>query len=144
VSADLIGALRLIHSVTGFLVRLTPAQLKDVAEGRLQLSVGAAVESHAPVATQKAPEAPRLTPVPEDQFAEIAAMLRKQETVNDAISYLKSVRIGGKPISRAQLADVAGQVGLTMGRSGTTKPNAIDRIVRHVIGNRVQYEGLRP
>jgi hypothetical protein len=157
VSADLIGVVRLVHRLTGFLVRLTPRQLTELAEGRLTLTVGDPADQPTEFASLPAqPDKPargqaerpsRGRPVADDpadvDYAEIAAMLRKQNTVNDGYTYLAGLRMRGKKPLKRDLVAIAKELNLTL-PGAITVVEATNKLVNHAIGNRRKYDGLRP
>jgi hypothetical protein len=138
VSADLVGMVKLVHQVTGFLVRLSPQQLSGLADGRLSLAVNAAAE---PPETPpgKRPEAGASGA----DFAEIAEALRGQETIDDGLAYLDGVKVGGKKLAKADLLAVGKELQLTLPASSTVA-NAKRKLLEHAIGARRKYAGLAP
>ena len=154
-TADLIGLVRLMHRVTGVLVRLTPRQLADLAEGHLSLTVGDAKEPpmESSVAQLDKPaesQARRASAAgvasvdsASGEYAKIAAVLRGQGSVNDGLAYLNELKINGKRLVKPDLLAVAKELNLTLPPK-TLKADAITKIVNHAIGNRKKFEGLRP
>ena len=154
-TTDLLGVVRLVHRVTGVLVRLTPRQLTDLADGRLSLSIGGAPEPPAdsvpPPLDRPAQAQSRRTsaggPASVDttgvDYAEIAATLREQDTVNDGLAYFNGLKIRGRKPLKVDLLAIAKQLNLTLPPS-VKNADAITKMVNHAIGNRRKFEGLRP
>jgi hypothetical protein len=76
-------------------------------------------------------------------YAEIAAMLRKQDTEEDGLAYLQAIRPRGRKPLKSDLIAVAKELNLTLPAS-VTVADATRRLLNHAIGNRRKYEGLRP
>jgi hypothetical protein len=153
VSVDLLRLVRLLHQVTGFLSRLSPAQLAGIAEGSLTLGlVGTEDERGAPgpvpAEPRRAIAAPRQAaaktdPAADVDYAEIAATLRGKTTVEDGLAYLKGLRLRGRKPLKSDLIAIGRELKLTLPAS-TRIDDATSRIIHHAIGNRRKYEGLRP
>ncbi|WP_433719799.1 hypothetical protein ACQP2Y_33375 [Actinoplanes sp. CA-051413] len=147
-SADLHSLLKLVHQVTGFLLRLPTDQLAGIADGRLPLTVGGEVEPAptAPVAssrpTRQAPQ-PRIQQDTTGDYAEIVEGLRKQETTNDGLAYLAAVRLNGKKLVKNDLLALGRYLNLDM-PSSLKVAQIQGRLVDQAAGARRKYEGLRP
>jgi hypothetical protein len=153
-TVDALGLLRIVHRVTGFLIGLSPAQLTGLAEGRISLGIAddASLDpvpqrSRQEVARDRSSRpAPARAPVPGGEavdYAEIAAMLRKQDTEEDGLAYLQAIRPRGRKPIKSDLIAVAKELNLTLPAS-VTVADATRRLLNHAIGNRRKYEGLRP
>jgi hypothetical protein len=136
-SADLMGMLKLVHQVTGFLVRLSPQQLTGIADGRVKLVVGSGPTP---------PGAPPVEPTKDSSGAdpvEIAATLRRQETVDAGLAYLDGFKVANKKLVKADLLAIAKELKLTLPAS-ITAANAKRKLLEHAIGARKKYAGLAP
>jgi hypothetical protein len=136
-SADLMGMLKLVHQVTGFLVRLSPQQLTGIADGRVKLVVGSAPKPPDTPPVELAKDSSGADPV------EIAATLRRQETVDAGLAYLDVIRVGNKKLVKADLLAIAKELKLTLPAS-ITAANAKRKLLEHAIGARKKYAGLAP
>jgi hypothetical protein len=148
VSADLRTLLKLVHQVTGFLLRLPADQLAGIADGRLPLTVGGEVEPAptAPVVSSRPTRPAPQPPVRQDatgDFAEIVEGLRKQETTNDGLAYLAAVRLNGKKLVKNDLLALGRHLNLDM-PSSLKVAQIQGRLVDQAAGARRKYEGLRP
>lgn len=160
-NVDLRGLLQLVHQVTGFLLRLPPDQLAGIADGRIPLAVGTeGAPEKRPAASGLVP-GPRADPVPipapapatgartaapaepTAEHAEIAAMLRKQETVNDGLAYLAGVRLGRRKLGKSDLIAIGAELNLEIPPSYTIA-KMHSRLADQAIGARKRFEGLRP
>jgi hypothetical protein len=168
-SGDLIGVLKLVHRVTGFLIHLSPQQLAAIAAGDLTLAVnaedphrsasaapspqvaaadpGSESVGAAPVPTQRPePRTPRPESVPVlpgADYAEIAGTLRGQQTVDDGLAFLDGIKVGGKKLAKADLLAIGKELQLTLPAS-VTVANAKRKLLEHAIGARRKYAGLAP
>jgi hypothetical protein len=157
-SADLMGMLKLVHHVTGFLIRLSPQQLTGLADGRLTLAVDRPLpEARQPLVPATLP-AQRADPparpgdvgppasaaeAPKADFAEIAGTLRQHESIDAGLAYLDGFRAGGKKLAKADLLAIGRELQLTLPAS-ITAANAKRKLLEHAIGARKKYAGLAP
>ena len=158
-AGDLQGLLRLVHQVTGFLIRLSPDQLTGIADGRIPLAVGSTslLTSPSPAASQgKTSAAPRpqadarrssggaAAAITTELCTETVATLRKQETTNDGYTYLAGVRVAGKALTVADLRVLAAELDIRELPSKLTKAKLTDLLVDRAIGAQKRHAGLKP
>ncbi|MFI5937005.1 hypothetical protein [Actinoplanes sp. NPDC051494] len=134
-TVDLIGTVRLLHRVFAFLAEQSDDQLADLAAGRATLTAAPA-----------APERPTVVPAQArppatTDYAGIAAALRDQESVNDGVAYLESLRVRGKKPTKQDLIAIAAEMGLTLAPA-TRNPDMIRKLTDHAVGARRKYAGL--
>ncbi len=142
-SADLLGTLRLVHRVTGFLVTLSPAELTDIAAGRLSLKLDKPRLPDPGERTDVDVPPPSPPPTADEVLVRAAAELRTLDSTDAGIAYLKGLKVNGKALAKNDVLTLAGLLGLTLARS-VTKGDATDKVLRHAIGNRRSYAGLTP
>ncbi len=155
---DLLGTVRLLHKVFGFLSQQTAEQLAEIADGRRRISL--ALPSDPPATAPKAEAGPqkpsprkasapaRSTPAdaidaaPDGtDYNEIAAELRSQDSVDAGVVYLRGLKVGGKKPTKADLIGIGRAMGLTLPKS-VTVPVASRKLIEHAIGARKKYAGL--
>ncbi|MEU4240525.1 hypothetical protein [Actinoplanes sp. NPDC026619] len=152
-AVDMVGTIRLLHRVFGFLTGLSADELKDVAEGRRDLlldgpprpgSTPAGVPVQVRVPANPAAGKPKRADVvaPDDaEYEEIAAKLRGFTTLVDGETYLKGLRLRGRKPLKADLVRLGSQMGLTLSESATVA-DLQGRLVNHAIGAKKKYAGL--
>ncbi|MEU8236023.1 hypothetical protein AB0C12_41085 [Actinoplanes sp. NPDC048967] len=140
--------LKLVHQVTGFLLRLPADQLAGIADGRLALTVGGPAQPAPAVAEAKPPLKPRTARPPaqreaSDDYSEIVAGLRRQESTVDGLTYLSTVQVNGRKLRKTDLLAVGRHLKVDI-PSSLTVAMIRRRLVDQASGARRKYEGLRP
>jgi hypothetical protein len=159
VNLDLVGTVRLLHRVFGFLAQQSAEQLADIAEGRRRIvsvsddsarpatvAVTSVVQAPAPPTarsrTATAPRAKQVSDLIDGDYAEVAAELRRRDTVDDGTEYLDGLKLRGRKPKQADFLEIGRQMGLTLPKS-TSIPVAKRRLVEHAIGARKKYADLQ-
>jgi hypothetical protein len=160
VNVDLLGTIRLLHRVLGFLAQQPAERLLDIADGRRQLLLSdpAAPAEPADPSAAPAPEpvrrsAPesrgpsrvRTRPVgktagtnPED--AEVVANLRSLGDVDEGLAYLTALR-PGKKLLKADLLRWCAAADLAISPK-TSNADLERKLLEHTIAAKKKYAGL--
>ena len=166
-NVDLHALVKLVHQVSGFLIRLTPEQLAGVADGRVSLSVGHLDTARRKEGPKEAPRqtapadgsavrAPALRQVPprrsslpgtvadhDIDHAEIAAQLRELGTTSDGYRFLDE-QMQGRKRKKDDLLAIASELDIRELPKSITIAKLSERLVDKAIGAHKRYEGLRP
>lgn len=159
-NVDLLGTIRLLHRVLGFLAQQPVETLLDVAEGRRQLLLSDPTAPSEPADPSAAP-APepvrRSAPQPRGSSpvrtppvgraaginaddAEVVAKLRSLSDVDEGIAYLAALRPGRK-LLKADLRRWCATADLEI----SPKANNVDlerKLLEHTIAAKKKYAGL--
>jgi hypothetical protein len=143
-TVDLMGTIRLLHRVLGFLTELSAKDLTDIADGRralrLELSTKERVPEQGPTTSTDPP--PKVVDIPDGPaFGEIAATLRGFGDVGEGAAYLSGLRVRGKKPVKADLIKLGAEMGLTLS-DNMRVADLQSRLVNHAIGARKKYAGL--
>jgi len=160
VNVDLLGTIRLLHRVLGFLAQQPAERLLDIADGRRQLLLSdpafhsePADRSTAPVAEPVRPSASeprgssrvRTRPVGKAagahaDDAEVVAKLRSFSDVEEGIAYLAALRPGKKPL-KADLLGWCAAADLEISPK-TSNADLERKLLEHTIAAKKKYAGL--
>jgi hypothetical protein len=160
VNVDLLGTIRLLHRVLGFLAQQPAERLLDIADGRRQLLlsdsaspseardpstavIGQAVE-HSAAEPRRSPRA-RTRPVektagPSADDAEVVATLRSFNDVEEGIAYL-AARRPGKKLLKADLLGWCEAADLEVSPK-TSNADLERKLLAHTIAAKKKYAGL--
>lgn len=155
-NVDLLGTIRLLHRVLGFLAQQPADRLLDIADGRRQLLLSdpsthddVAASPGGPVAepVRRVTSEPRRTTrpaasnvAPDADAAEVVAKLRSLSGVDEGIAYLAGLR-PGKKLLKVDLLQWCAAADLEVS-SKTNNAELERKLLEHTIAARKKYAGL--